>query len=116
MPCCCIYALDVLYGYELLVFTDEYGFGGVECGCGGVGFLWWTILENRGGVAKRRVHGIGGGENVVVVLFIMEGCVLHVTRNRCSDKEIIILGFFAAILFGFMGYSPWGIFNWFLVV
>ena len=43
---------------------------------------------------------------MVVVLFIMEGCVLHVTRNRCSDKEIIILGFFAAILFGFMGYSP----------
>ena len=79
-------------GDGLLVFTNEYSFVGGESGYNGGGFLCWDILDNICGVAKRRVHGVGGREKMVVGFFKTEGGGFHVMRNRFSIKNIIRLG------------------------
>ena len=88
----CIHVLDVIDGDGLPVFPNKYGFGGGVCGYDGVGFLCWTIFDIICGVAKGRVHGVGGRPNVFVGFFKTEGGGCHETINRCSGKKIIRLG------------------------
>ena len=104
-------------GDGLIVFPDEYGYGGGECGYENVSFLCWTILDNRCGVAKGIVHGIDGRAIVVIRLFKMEGGGCHVTSNRFSGNIIIRLGYLCChFFFGFTISFPQVIYHWFLVV
>ena len=44
----------------LLVFSNEYGIGVGEIIWYGIGFHCWSIIDNIGSVAKRRVHSVSG--------------------------------------------------------
>ena len=81
----------MLDGYGLLVFTDEYGFGGGECGYGGVGFMWGTILDDRCGISMEIFHDVGVRANGDVGLLKKEFGGFHIISNGYSDKFMQIL-------------------------